>query len=379
VPDAPGAEVRYWVEEPLPPDVEVAIRRLARSEDVRYVAVMPDVHLAADVCVGMVVAAGHALYPNAVGGDIGCGVAAMAFDGDPASLDNERTAAAILAGLYRAIPVIRHNRRSGRRLPEPLDTTPLSTADLERLKQGDGQNQLGTLGRGNHFVELQADQTGRLWLMVHSGSRGMGQAIRDHHLGQCSAGRDGLGFVDGQSPAGHAYLQDVAWAMEYAEASRVAMVDAVRALVAQVLGFDADEASYVSCDHNHVRRETHFGTSLWVHRKGAMSAAHGERGLIPGSMGTHSYHVEGRGCAEALASSAHGAGRRLSRAVARHRLSARDVARELGATWFDHRLAGRLREEAPSAYKDVEAVLRAQHDLVRVVRRLRPVLCFKGA
>jgi tRNA-splicing ligase RtcB (3'-phosphate/5'-hydroxy nucleic acid ligase) len=134
----------------------------------------------------------------------------------------------------------------------------------------------------------------------------------------------------------------------------------------------------VSCNHNHVRRETHFGELLWVHRKGAMSAADGEPGLIPGSMGTHSFHVEGRGCEDALASSAHGAGRRLSRADARRRLSARDVTRELRGIWFDHRLAQRLREEAPSAYKDVNGVLRAQHALVRIVRTLRPVLSFKG-
>ncbi len=128
----------------------------------------------------------------------------------------------------------------------------------------------------------------------------------------------------------------------------------------------------------HVRRETHEGEALWVHRKGAISAVAGERGLIPGSMGTHSFHVEGRGCAEALCSSAHGAGRRLSRTDARRRLSAKDVVRELRGVWFDHRLAAGLREEAPSAYKDIDAVLRAEHDLVRITRRLRPVLCFKG-
>jgi tRNA-splicing ligase RtcB (3'-phosphate/5'-hydroxy nucleic acid ligase) len=324
------------------------------------------------------VATGRVLYPNAVGGDIGCGIAAMAFDGEAALLDDERAAAAILAGLYREVPLIRHTRKRGRRLPESLDATALSTPHLEALKQSDGPLQLGTLGRGNHFVELQADGAGQLWLMVHSGSRSMGQAIRDHHLAQCPAGRDGLRFLGADSRAGQAYLQDLTWAMEYAEASRVAMVDAVGAVVERVLHLRADEASYVSCNHNHVRRETHFGELLWVHRKGAMSAADGERGLIPGSMGTHSFHVEGRGCEEALASSAHGAGRRLSRTDARRRLSAKDVTRELRGIWFDHRLAPRLREEAPSAYKDVDDVLRAQHELVRIVRTLRPVLCFKG-
>jgi len=378
VADVSGARIRYWVEELLPHDVEAAIRRLAHSEDVRHVAVMPDVHLAADVCVGMVVATANVLYPNAVGGDIGCGVAAIAFDGEAALLDNERDAAAILAGLYREVPLIRHSRKGGPRLPAALDAATLSSPRLEGLKQSEGSLQIGTLGRGNHFVELQADETGRLWLMVHSGSRGMGQAIRDHHLGLCSAGRNGLRFLSADSPAGRAYLHDMVWALEYAETSRLAMVRSVSGVVEAVLGILADEASYVSCNHNHVRRETHFGEALWVHRKGAMSAAEGEPGLIPGSMGTRSFHVEGRGCEEALASSAHGAGRRLSRTDARHRLSAKDVTRELRGVWFDHRLAPRLREEAPSAYKDIDDVLRAQHELVRIVRRLRPVLCFKG-
>ncbi len=149
-------------------------------------------------------------------------------------------------------------------------------------------------------------------------------------------------------------------------------------VVAGALGIAADPSSFVSCNHNHVRRETHDGESLWVHRKGAIAAGAGEPGLIPGSMGTTSYHVEGRGVAAALGSSAHGAGRRLSRTDARRTLSAKDVTRELRGVWFDHRIAGGLREEAPSAYKDIGSVLRAQAELVRVVRRLRPVLSFKG-
>jgi tRNA-splicing ligase RtcB len=215
--------------------------------------------------------------------------------------------------------------------------------------------------------------------MLHSGSRGIGQAIRDHHLARCSAGRQGLRYLEAESDEGHAYRRDLDWALAYAEASRAAMVEAVREVVRATLGFEADEASFVSCHHNHVRREEHRGEALWVHRKGATPAGTDERGLIPGSMGTPSYHVRGRGCAEALGSSAHGAGRRLSRTEARRRISRAEVLRQLHGVWFDHRLADALREEAPSAYKDIGAVLRAQRDLVRVVRRLRPVLSFKGA
>jgi tRNA-splicing ligase RtcB len=363
------AIVRSWLAEPLSPDVRAALERLSHSDDVRRVAVMPDVHLSADVCVGTVVATGRTLYPNAVGGDIGCGVAAVALDGE----------ATVLSGLYRAVPRARHGRKGGRRLPPALAARPLSAASLESSKRTEGALQVGTLGRGNHFVELQADDQGRLWLMLHSGSRGIGQAIRDHHLASSRAGRRGLRFLEADHPAGRAYLEDVGWALEYAEANRRALLGAVLDVVERTLGLRPDESSYVSCNHNHVRRETHGGEELWVHRKGAMSAAAGEPGLLPGSMGTRSFHVEGRGCEEALSSSAHGAGRRLSRTDARRALSARDVARELRGVWYDHRLAAGLREEAPSAYKDVDSVLRAQPDLVRVVRRLRPVLSFKGA
>ncbi len=374
----PDVVVRSWAEGPLDRDVETAIERLARSDDVRRIAVMPDVHFSADVCVGTVVATSRTLYPNAVGGDIGCGVAALAFDGEASELDSERAAAAVLAGLYRSIPLTRHGRKRAPGLTPDLRSRSLSAPSLEILKSRDGALQVGTLGRGNHFVELQADGEGRLWLMLHSGSRGVGQAIRDHHLAKGVAGLSGLRYLDAASVEGAAYLHDLSWAVDYAESSRRAMVAAACEVMKGALGIEADEASYIACNHNHVRHETHVGETLWVHRKGAISAAMGEPGLIPGSMGTRSFHVEGRGRPDALASSAHGAGRRLSRTDARRTLSARDVARELRGVWFDHRLAAGLREEAPSAYKDVDAVLRAQHDLVRIVRRLRPVLCFKG-
>jgi tRNA-splicing ligase RtcB (3'-phosphate/5'-hydroxy nucleic acid ligase) len=372
------ADVRSWAAGPLPEGVAAALERLARSDDVRRVAVMPDVHLAADVCVGTVVATSRSLYPAAVGGDIGCGVAAVAFDGAAARLDDERVAAAVLAGLYRAIPLVRHARKRAHELPAELAEQALGAPRLEALKRSEGTLQLGTLGRGNHFVELQADETGRLWLMLHSGSRAMGQAIRDHHLASCRPARSGLGLLDVESREGVDYLRDMEWAIRYADASRRVMAKAASEVVAGALGLEPLPESLVSCNHNHVRRETHDGESLWVHRKGAIAAGLGEPGLIPGSMGTASYHVEGRGVAAALASSAHGAGRRLSRTDARREVTTRDVARQMKGVWFDHRIASGLREEAPAAYKDIGAVLRAEAELVRVVRRLRPLLSFKG-
>src|SRR5262245_44661765 len=277
-----AALVRSWAEGRLPHDVQNAIERLARSEDVRRIAIMPDVHLSADVCVGTVVGTTRTLYPNAVGGDIGCGVAAIAFDGEASALQDERAAAAVLAGLYRTVPIVHRSRKSAVGLPAGLASRPLSAPALEALKRREGPLQLGTLGRGNHFVELQADETNRLWLMLHSGSRGMGQAIRDRHLVACRAGRSGLRFLEADSPAGSAYLSDVAWALAYADANRLALVATVCEVVERTLGARADEGSYFARDHNHVRREEHDGETFWVHRKGAMSVPTGAPGVLPG-------------------------------------------------------------------------------------------------
>ena len=375
--EARETTVRSWCPDPLPRDVTQALERLARSEGVRRIAVMPDVHLSADVCIGTVVATDGTLYPNAVGGDIGCGVAALAFESSADVLDDEQAAAEMLNALYRAIPFIRHNRRTALRLPVDLEARPLSNPALDGLK-ANAALQLGTLGSGNHFAEFQADEVGRLWVMLHSGSRGIGQAIRDHHQARATASRGGLRFLRADSVEGHAYVDDLGWAIDYAEANRRALMGAVKEAVGDVLRVAAGEGSFISCHHNHVRPEAHGGETLWAHRKGAMPAASGEAGLLPGSMGTSSFHVEGRGNEDALCSSAHGAGRRLSRSDARRRVSSRELLQDLRGVWFDHRLAGRLREEAPAAYKNVDAVLRAQRDLVRIVRRLWPVLSFKG-
>ena len=239
--------------------------------------------------------------------------------------------------------------------------------------------EFGTLGRGNHFLEVQRDEEEALWLLVHSGSRVMGPAIRHHFEARAERDPSGLAFLEAESELGRAYLDAVAWAARYARASRARMVDAAVALFGELFGIEADPGSRVEVDHNHVRRESHGGRELWVHRKGAMGLSAGERGVVPGSMGSESFHVEGRGHPEALDSSAHGAGRAFSRTEARKRIGQRQLLREAEGVWFDHRIADRLREEAPSAYKDIGAVMRAQRDLVRIVRRLRPVLVYKAA
>jgi tRNA-splicing ligase RtcB len=238
--------------------------------------------------------------------------------------------------------------------------------------------QLGTLGRGNHFLEFQADEDDRLWLMIHSGSRAMGPAIRDWLLTFAAKSATGLRYLDSQSPAGQAYLADMAWARAYARCNRRAMLDATARLMHRLFQIAPLEGSVFDCDHNHVQRERHMAGEWWIHRKGAASAAAGQTGIIPGSMGTESYHVHGQGCAEALCSSSHGAGRSMSRTDAKRRVSDRDLSQQLRGIWYDPRIETALREEAPSAYKDIRRVMRAQRELTRITRRLRPILSYKS-
>jgi len=206
----------------------------------------------------------------------------------------------------------------------------------------------------------------------------MGQAVRGFHLARATRIGDGMLALDADTPAGQAYLHDAAWASRYADANRRAMADAIVDLMARTFAIRHVENSLIRCDHNHIAREEHFGEELWVHRKGAMPAGANIPGVLPGSMGTLSYHIAGRGCAEAMRSSAHGAGRALSRQKARQKVTERDLCRQMQGVWFDHRIAQSLRDEAPAAYKDIRGVLRAQHDLVRVTRMLQPLLSFKG-
>jgi tRNA-splicing ligase RtcB len=375
------AQVRMWLVEPLASDVSESIERLRRSDDVRHVAVMPDVHLANEVCVGLAVATERLIYPAAVGSDIGCGMAAIRFEADAELLSREKEAARVLAAMYRRVPSIKHPRESvPAELPTGLREVALSDGRLEKLKDRDGRYQLGTLGRGNHFVELQADEHDRLWLMVHSGSRGMGQAITAHHVRKASDARSRgqLVSLDSQSPAGEAYLADVAWAIAYADANRLAIIAAVESALGDLFGIDADHDSLLHSNHDHVRQESHFGQTYWVHRKGALPAGTDVPGVIPGSMGTASFHVVGRGDEGSLCSSSHGAGRRLSRGDASRAINSRRLEREMQGVWFDHRRMSLLRDEAPSTYKDIHAVMRAQRDLTRIARQLRPLLSYKG-
>jgi tRNA-splicing ligase RtcB (3'-phosphate/5'-hydroxy nucleic acid ligase) len=371
--------IRTWLAAPMDHNVSEAIERLRRAPDVQQIAVMPDVHLAADVCIGVVVATSRLIYPQAVGGDIGCGMLAVGLDVDATALNDPGVAGRVLAGLGRAVPARRRNRRAPITPPPSLELATLSHESLEAMRRHEGVIEFATLGSGNHFIELQSDDDGRLWLMVHSGSRGIGPAIRDHHVEHAEEVGGGFRALDATSDQGVMYLGDAAWARGFADASRRAMAEEVGNVIEAVVGAHVCWETIITTDHNHVSLERHGDRAFWVHRKGAMSAALGQVGVLPGSMGSSSFHVEGRGHEPALCSSAHGAGRALSRTAARAKVTERDLRRQMDGVWYDYRLSARLRDEAPSAYKDIKAVLRAQRDLVKVTRVLRPVLTYKGA
>jgi len=366
-----SASIRKWVGHKLDVAIENRLQRLAGGEDVVEVCVMPDVHLAGDVCNGVVVATRQLIYPQCVGGDIGCGYLSVALG---ACEMDEKLAARLLAGLSEAIPIIKHAHRE-----QPELTSELSSSALQKALAREGRLQLGTLGRGNHFVEFQRNHDDELSLLIHSGSRAMGQLISAHHLKHATVDKTSkLKFVDAESDTGKSLLNDLDWARQYAAANRLAMLDAIETKVLSSVGLSADRRTMVHLDHNHVQQETHDGERLWVHRKGAQRLLSDQTSVIPGSMGTTTYLVEGRGNRGALNSCSHGAGRTMSRSEAATKISARALRREMKDVWFDHRKITTLFDEAPSAYKNIRKVMKAQKDLVRILDQRRPILNFKG-
>jgi tRNA-splicing ligase RtcB len=345
---------------------------------VEHVAAMPDLHVANGVAVGTVFATLDTVVPVALGGDLGCGMSAVRFD-FPAARLSPRDLQHLLDSLGRCIPVgDATHRGQGVPLPEALASPPLSTATLARLWAHAGPRHLGTLGGGNHFLELDRDGGGDLWLLVHSGSRGLGAAIAQHHLRVAQElGQGELPGLRIEVPEGRACLSDLGWALSFAKANRAHLLARAAELIAGLIGQPADGAP-IDGHHNFVSEELHLGRRLLVHRKGAIAAPRGQLALIPGSMGTASYVVEGLGEPAAFASASHGAGRVLTRRQARERLDAPRFLASMGRVTFDRSRLRALVEEAPAAYRDIHQVLDDEAELVRPVKRLEPLAVLKG-
>ncbi|MYV47336.1 RtcB family protein [Streptomyces sp. SID2888] len=393
--EVPGAKVpiRMWTD---PAGVEdVAMRQLRNVATLPWIeglAVMPDVHYGKGATVGSVIAMRDAVCPAAVGVDIGCGMSAvrtsLTADDLPGDLSRLRSA------IERAIPV-------GRGMHEdPVDPgrfhgTPTSgwddfwgrfdsVADAVKFRAERATRQMGTLGSGNHFVEVCVDTEGAVWLMLHSGSRNIGKELAEHHIGvaqrlphnQGLIDRDLAVFVAG-TPQMAAYRNDLYWAQEYARYNRTLMMAMLKDVIRKEFrkakpAFERE----ISCHHNYVSEERYEGMDLLVTRKGAIRAGSGDYGIIPGSMGTGSYIVKGLGNEKAFNSASHGAGRRMSRNAAKRRFTAKDLEEQTRGVGC--RKDSGVVDEIPGAYKPIRQVIDQQRDLVEVVAELKQVVCVKG-
>ncbi len=367
------ATYRHWLSEKLNDDLQSQTKRLLHAKDVKHLRLMADAHLANDVCVGCVLATSHLVYPSAVGGDIGCGMLSVPLDVD-AEFIKEKQATQIFDFLTVNVPIVKQRNSI---LVGGIDK--LSSNKLQKIAMRDGQYQLGTLGRGNHFIELQrCHGSGQLWLTIHTGSRAIGPAVRDYHLEKTQNKSAGIKYLDLDSEQGEAYFQDMQWAREYASANRLFILDQCRKLFRQQFSASVIEKDMIHCDHNHIERLDIAKKSFLVHRKGACSVNKGEQAIIPGSMGSDSFHVIGKGNAGSLYSSSHGAGRCMSRQLARNTISKDNLSKQLSGIFYQTEKLRLLTEEAPTSYKKIETVIALQKKLVKVTRRLSPVLNFKG-
>jgi tRNA-splicing ligase RtcB len=396
---AEGAPVpiKGWVDGvPLEPEAQRQLQNIAMIPFVGpWVAVMPDVHLGKGATVGSVIPTRGAIIPAAVGVDIGCGMAAVRTTLRAKDLPD--SLAYLRASIERSVPVGNGAGGEHRRLPDSIETQLSQSglfARLEAIKRKHRQiridkvdRQLGTLGGGNHFIEICLDESDAVWVMLHSGSRGTGNLIGTYFierareklmtrtLGFHVPDRDLAFFMEGE-PLFDDYVEAVSWAQDYARANREAMMARVLHDMRRQLPRFQLEKMAVNCHHNYVQREEHFGESLLVTRKGAVSARAGELGIIPGSMGAKSYIVRGKGNPDSFCSCSHGAGRAMSRGAAKQRITLKQH-REATAHVECRKDQGVL-DESPAAYKDIDAVMAAQRDLVEVVHTLRQVVCVKG-
>ncbi|HEX7053521.1 MAG TPA: RtcB family protein [Burkholderiales bacterium] len=378
----------------LEPEARAQLVNVSRLPIVHHhVAAMPDVHLGIGATVGSVIPTASAIIPAAVGVDIGCGMMATRLSLRAAELD-ERRLRKVFDQVSRDVPVgfRQHKDRdvradAVRRFSRELEVILQRHPGIEKRlgRNSSWAHQLGTLGGGNHFIELCLDEEERVWVMLHSGSRGIGNAIGSYfiELARRDAERAGMRLPDrdlAYFPEGTRhfadYVQAVGWAQDYARANRDEMMALVLQALRRHLGEFEETGTAVNCHHNYVQRERHYGAEVWVTRKGAIRAGRGELGIIPGSMGSRSYIVRGRGAAESFHSCAHGAGRRMSRGAAQKRFSLEDLERQTRGV-ICRKDKGVL-DEIPGAYKDIDEVMANQSDLVEVVHTLKQVLCVKG-
>ena len=386
--------VKIWTDE-IEDAAKDQLKNIANLPFVHHhVAAMPDVHLGIGATIGSVIPTHKAIIPASVGVDIGCGMMAVETSLKAEQLpDNLRQ---LRSAIESAVPV-GFNMHSVRNIPEAVAGT--VNAGLVRIlkkypklaenaKRGTSQRwarQIGTLGGGNHFIEVCLDTEGKVWVMLHSGSRGIGNKIGSHFIAEAKEllthrgvklPDKNLAWFDEGTELFDDYVFAVEWAQDYAAKNRQVMMSAVIEALRMTLPEFVLEATAINCHHNYVARESHFGADVYVTRKGAIRAGKGELGIIPGSMGAKSFIVRGRGNADSFESCAHGAGRKMSRTAAKRRFNRQDLVEQTRGV--ECRKDKAVIDEIPAAYKDIDAVMANQNDLVKIVTTLKQVVCVKG-
>ncbi|MET9469174.1 RtcB family protein [Streptomyces sp. NPDC006544] len=393
--EVPGAKVpiRMWTD-PASVD-DSAMRQLQNTAGLPWIkglAVMPDVHYGKGATVGSVIAMKDAVCPAAVGVDIGCGMSAVKtsltandLPGDLSGLRSQiERAIPVGAGMHRE--AVDPERLYGFSVEGHADLWKRFDylSDAVKFRHERAMRQLGTMGGGNHFWELCIDESGSVWIMLHSGSRNIGNELADFHIGVARGLSHNQGLVDrdlavflAATPEMRSYRDDLFWAQEYAKYNRAVMMSLSKEVVRKE--FRKAKVSFapeISCHHNYVAEERYDGMDLLVTRKGAIRAGSGDYGIIPGSMGTGSYIVKGLGNEKSFNSASHGAGRKMSRTAAKKRFSTKDLAEQTKGV--ECRKDAGVVDEIPGAYKSIEQVIDQQTDLVEVVAKLKQVICIKG-
>lgn len=372
------------------PGTVVQASRAARLPFVAgHVALMPDAHLGIGATVGSVIPTRGAIIPAAVGVDIGCGMVASETTLTAADLPD--SLAALMALVERRIPAGVGRGHTGSHPDGSPDDDALAAlgrphTSLTAKQETSVSRQFGTLGSGNHFVEVCLDERDRVWTVLHSGSRGIGNQLATAHINRAKAVMKqyfitledpALAYFVQGTPDFTAYIEDMLWAQRYAMASRARMAAALLRSLFEVVGA-GEHVRTINCHHNFSALEEHNGEQVWITRKGAIKAQSGDEGVIPGSMGTRSYIVRGLGNPSSYHSCSHGAGRRMSRTKARQTLTPESLTAAMGdRTWNANRAAS-LVDEHPEAYKDIDQVMADQPDLVEIQHTLHQVFNYKG-
>lgn len=385
-----GLNIKLWTD-----DIEKGAYRqilnLSRHPFARkHIAIMPDCHEGFGMPIGGVLATSGVIIPNAVGVDIGCGMSAV-----KTSLDgiNKNEIKKILSELRNRIPLgFRHHNKSqgDHRMPDPalIGFDPLELPVVSREYES-ALRQVGTLGGGNHFIEIQKGDDGAVWLMIHSGSRNIGKQVADHYnreaikqnreSGEDFGPKTELAWLYLDSETGNDYIREMQYCIAFAMCNRYLMMERIIEIFDTYYGpqFSCDEP--INIAHNYASLEDHFGEELVVHRKGATKASQGLKGIIPGSQGTRSYIVEGKGNADSFESCSHGAGRVMGRNQAIRSLDLDEEVRKLESSGIIHSIRNRNDlDEAPSAYKNIDLIMSQQEDLVDILVALSPLAVVKG-